>query len=168
MNRSKFLKLTGAASLALTAPAFTASATGRSELMTARLALPNLKAVSREPVILRSVELLKTQGQLMLVVTSKEGIKGITQCNMQHLTSILKGLVIPHFVNQDARHLPALVDNAYRLNSNYKYAGMPLWNCIGSVEIPTLTLTIISATIYRKHQSETPGFAGRKSVRAIR
>lgn len=73
----------------------------------------------------------------MLVVTSEEGVKGITQCNdrMPHLVSLLKGLVIPHFVGKDARTLPQLVDNAYRLNSNYKYAGMPLWNCIGSVEI---------------------------------
>lgn len=73
----------------------------------------------------------------MLVITSTDGIKGITQCNdrMKHLSSIMKGLVIPHFVDKDARQLPHLVDNAYRLNSNYKYAGMPLWNCIGSVEI---------------------------------
>jgi L-alanine-DL-glutamate epimerase-like enolase superfamily enzyme len=89
------------------------------------------------PVILRSVELLKTQGELLMVVTSTDGTKGITQCNdrMPHLTSLLKGLVIPHFIGKDARTLPQLTDNAYRLNSNYKYAGMPLWNCIGSVEI---------------------------------
>lgn len=98
---------------------------------------PDLSLAINEPVMLRSVELLKTQGELMLVVTSKDGMQGITQCNdrMQHLTSLLKGLVIPHFINKDARTLPALVDNAYRLNSNYKYAGMPLWNSIGSVEI---------------------------------
>ncbi|HEV7350347.1 mandelate racemase/muconate lactonizing enzyme family protein [Telluribacter sp.] len=98
---------------------------------------PDLKAAIREPVLIRSVELLQTQGEFLLVVTSQDGVKGITQCNdrMQHLTSLLKGLVLPHFVGKDARELPALADNAYRLNSNYKYAGMPLWNCIGSVEI---------------------------------
>lgn len=90
-----------------------------------------------QPVTIRDVELLKTQGQLMLVVTSDDGMKGITQCNdrMQHLTSLLKGLVIPHFTGKDARQVQLLTDNAYRLNSNYKYAGMSLWNCIGSVEI---------------------------------
>ncbi len=73
----------------------------------------------------------------MLVVTAQDGTRGITQCNdrMQNLASLLKGLVIEHFIGIDARDLPTLVDNAYRLNSNYKYAGMPLWNCIGSVEI---------------------------------
>lgn len=98
--------------------------------------LPNLKALFPEIIKIESVELLKTQGELMLVVKAN-GQLGITQCNdrMQHLTSLLKGLVLPHFVGKDARDLPQLVDNAYRLNSNYKYAGMPLWNCIGSVEI---------------------------------
>lgn len=98
---------------------------------------PDLSATIKEPVSIRSVELLQTQGKLLLVVLSKDGIKGITQCNdrMPNLTSLLKGLVIRHFVGKDARDLPKLVDNAYRLNSNYKYAGMPLWNCIGSVEI---------------------------------
>ena len=98
---------------------------------------PELSRRISQPVIIRAVELLKTQGELMLVVTSDDGTKGITQCNdrMQHLTSLLKGLVIPHFVNKDARDISKLADNAYRLNSNYKYAGMPLWNCIGSVEI---------------------------------
>lgn len=98
--------------------------------------LPNLKALFPEIIKIESVELLKTQGELMLVVRAN-GQLGITQCNdrMQHLTSLLKGLILPHFVGKDARDLPQWVDNAYRLNSNYKYAGMPLWNCIGSVEI---------------------------------
>jgi len=98
---------------------------------------PPISNTIQHAVVISTVELLKTQGQLFLVVTARDGQKGITQCNdrMQHLTSLLKGLVIPHFVNQDARNILQLVDNAYRLNSNYKYAGMPLWNCIGSVEI---------------------------------
>lgn len=99
--------------------------------------LPDLRKVIPDPILIRSIELLKTQGQLMLVVTAQDGTRGITQCNdrMQNLSSLLKGLVIEHFVGKDARDLPQLVDNAYRLNSNYKYAGMPLWNSIGSVEI---------------------------------
>ena len=99
--------------------------------------LPDLSLTFRQPVTIRSVELLRTQGELLLVVTSEDGVKGITQCNdrMPNLVSLLKGLVVNHFRGKDARNLPVLVDNAYRLNSNYKYAGMPLWNCIGSVEI---------------------------------
>ncbi|GAB4025681.1 mandelate racemase/muconate lactonizing enzyme family protein [Spirosoma gilvum] len=99
--------------------------------------LPDLHKALPNPVLIRSVELLKTQGQLMLVVTAQDGTRGITQCNdrMPNLSSLLKGLVIEYFMGKDARDLPQLADNAYRLNSNYKYAGMPLWNCIGSVEI---------------------------------
>jgi L-alanine-DL-glutamate epimerase-like enolase superfamily enzyme len=135
LSRKKFLKSTlGLATLAGSWPQVPQH---RATDQLPTWPLPDLKAVLREPVILRSVELLQTQGELMLVVTSQEGTRGITQCNdrMQHLTSLLKGLVLPHFVGQDARDLPTLTDNAYRLNSNYKYAGMPLWNCIGSVEI---------------------------------
>lgn len=98
---------------------------------------PELSRSIKAPMRIKAVELLKVQGELMLVVTSEDGVKGITQCNdrMPNLVSLLKGLVIRHFENQDARNVSELVDNAYRLNSNYKYAGMPLWNCIGSVEI---------------------------------
>jgi L-alanine-DL-glutamate epimerase-like enolase superfamily enzyme len=99
--------------------------------------LPNLRQAILVPVLIRSVQLLKTQNELFVVVTSDNGEQGITQCNdrMRNLSSLLKGIVIEHFVGKDARDLPLLIDNAYRLNSNYKYAGMPLWNCIGSVEI---------------------------------
>ncbi len=131
LNRRNFLK-TGL--LAAAFPASAESLPGTDELP--QWPLPNLKALFPEIIKIESVELLKTQGELMLVVRAN-GQLGITQCNdrMQHLTSLLKGLVLPHFVGKDARDLPQLVDNAYRLNSNYKYAGMPLWNCIGSVEI---------------------------------
>jgi L-alanine-DL-glutamate epimerase-like enolase superfamily enzyme len=96
----------------------------------------DLNTKINDAVIIQSVELLKTMNQVFLIVKAN-GEMGITQCNdrMPHLVSLLEGLVIPHFIGKDARDLPKLVDNAYRLNSNYKYAGMPLWNCIGSVEI---------------------------------
>jgi L-alanine-DL-glutamate epimerase-like enolase superfamily enzyme len=131
LNRRNFLK-TGL--LAAAFPASAESLSGADELP--HWPLPNLKVLFPEIIKIESVELLKTQGELMLVVRAN-GQLGITQCNdrMQHLTSLLKGLVLPHFVGKDARDLPQLVDNAYRLNSNYKYAGMPLWNSIGSVEI---------------------------------
>jgi L-alanine-DL-glutamate epimerase-like enolase superfamily enzyme len=97
---------------------------------------PDLKKIIPEKLVIDSVELLKIEKYLLLVVSSN-GTMGITQCNdrMPHLLSLLKGLVLPHFMGFDARDLPQLVDNAYRLNSNYKYTGMPLWNCIGTVEI---------------------------------
>jgi len=96
----------------------------------------DLKSQINEKVTIDSIVLYKSMGQVFLVVGAN-GKFGITQCNdrMPHLVSLLKGLVVYHFLGNDAKDLPKLVDNAYRLNSNYKYAGMPLWNCIGSVEI---------------------------------
>ena len=100
-------------------------------------AFPDLTTLFREPIKIQSIELLRAQGRLLLVVKSADGRRGVTQCSdrMPHLVSLLRGLVLPHFAGQDARQLLQLVDNAYRLNSNYKYAGMPLWNSIGSVEV---------------------------------
>ncbi|CCH53380.1 mandelate racemase/muconate lactonizing protein [Fibrisoma limi BUZ 3] len=138
MNRLDFLKtLTATAALGLTGAAPRPGTHQATADALPTWPLPDLKKIVPNPVIIRSVELLKTQQRMLLVVTAEDGARGITQCNdrMPNLTSLLKGLVLPHFVGKDARDLPQLVDNAYRLNSNYKYAGMPLWNCIGSVEI---------------------------------
>ena len=135
MNRSDFLKtLAGTAGL-LSLPRLASAQTTTNALPT--WPLPDLKKDFSNPVMVRSVELLRTQSKLFLVVTAQDGSKGTTPCNdrMPNLVSVLKGLVVTHFEGKDARELPQLVDDAYRLNSNYKYAGMPLWNCIGSVEI---------------------------------
>lgn len=141
MNRLDFLNtLTGTAALALTGTATarpSSPAVDRPADPLPAWPLPDLRQAITVPVLIRSVELLKTQGELFAVITSDGGERGTTQCNdrMQHLSSLLKGIVVTHFTGRDARDLPQLVDNAYRLNSNYKYAGMPLWNCIGSVGI---------------------------------
>jgi len=91
---------------------------------------PSLQQRLQQPVMLKKVDLLKTMDNYFLVVSDQQGNKGVAQCNarMPNLISLLKGLVIPYFLNKDARDIAQLVDNAYRLNSNYKYTGMPLWN----------------------------------------
>jgi hypothetical protein len=53
------------------------------------------------------VELLKTRGELLLVV-------------------------IPLFMSEDARNIATLTHNAYSLNNNYKYAGMELYRYGGN------------------------------------
>jgi L-alanine-DL-glutamate epimerase-like enolase superfamily enzyme len=97
----------------------------------------NLSKIFIEPIIIKKIDLIKTQGEQFLVVTAADGQFGITQCNKQlpHLIAILKNLVLPHFMGKDARNVANLVDNAYKLNENYKFNGMPLWNCIGTLEI---------------------------------
>lgn len=94
--------------------------------------LPDLSLRIKEPIKILSEELLKTQIELLLVATSADGVKGITQCNdhMANLVLLLKVLAIPHYIGKDARDIATLTNNAYNLNNNDKYAGMPLWNCI--------------------------------------
>ncbi len=136
MNRINFLKTLTASAALLTLPRPSLAAQRNADALPT-WPIPDLRQAIGTPVLVRSIQLLKTQSELFVVVTSETGKQGITQCNdrMKNLSSLLKGIVIEHFVGKDARDLPQLVDNAYRLNSNYKYAGMPLWNCIGSVEI---------------------------------
>ncbi|TAE27138.1 MAG: mandelate racemase/muconate lactonizing enzyme family protein [Cytophagales bacterium] len=136
MNRINFLKTLTASAALLILPRPSLAAQRNADALPT-WPIPDLRQAIGTPVLVRSIQLLKTQSELFVVVTSETGKQGITQCNdrMKNLSSLLKGIVIEHFVGKDARDLPQLVDNAYRLNSNYKYAGMPLWNCIGSVEI---------------------------------
>ncbi|MCU0355622.1 MAG: mandelate racemase/muconate lactonizing enzyme family protein, partial [Cytophagales bacterium] len=91
----------------------------------------------KKPVVIQTVELVRTQGELFVRVVSKDGATGITQCNdrMNNLGSLLNGLAVPFFTGKDARDIVFLTEEVYRVNSNYKYAGMPFWNCVGHVEI---------------------------------
>ncbi|CAN5900318.1 arabinonate dehydratase [soil metagenome] len=89
------------------------------------------------PVKITSVDIVRAHGELFVRVTSADGVVGITQANqrMENLYSLLNGMIVPFFTGKDARDLEFLVDEVYRVNSHYKYAGMPFWNCVGHVEI---------------------------------
>jgi L-alanine-DL-glutamate epimerase-like enolase superfamily enzyme len=54
---------------------------------------------------------------------------------MENLHAMLTGMMAPFFTGKDARDIEFLVDEVYRVESHYKYAGMPFWNCVGHVEI---------------------------------
>ncbi len=99
--------------------------------------MANLYDIFKTPVKIRSVDVLKSQGKLFVKSMSADGVTGITMCNerMDYLIPILQGLVIPFFINKDARDLATIVDLVYRDGRNYKYAGMPFSNCVGHVEL---------------------------------
>lgn len=96
-----------------------------------------LKSIITAPVIIENIELLRTQGQLFLRVHARDGATGITMCNerMENLHSLLKGLVIPFYTGKDARDIESLCEDVFLDERNYKYGGMPFWNCAGTVEI---------------------------------
>ncbi len=91
----------------------------------------------KEPVIIDHIELLRTQGKLFLRVYAANGAVGTTLCNerMEHLHSLLKGLIVPFYIGKDARQVETLCEEVFLDERNYKYGGMPFWNCAGTVEI---------------------------------
>lgn len=132
MNRRFFLK-----SSAFTGGLFYFTKPLLSQKPVEPISLWKLQINVKNPVIIRSVEVLEFEKELFLVATSTDGIQGITLCNsrMPYLVPMLKELVIPFFLNKDARDLSKWVDEVYREERNYKHVGMPFWNCVGHLEI---------------------------------
>ncbi|MFZ5972153.1 MAG: mandelate racemase/muconate lactonizing enzyme family protein [Bacteroidota bacterium] len=104
---------------------------------TASVLVPSLVWTRTLPVVIKSIDLLKWKGNHFVVVTSADGVKGITLTNtrMDYLYGIFNGLVKPFFLNKDARQLNSLVDGVYKDERNYKFSGMPFWNCVGHIEV---------------------------------
>lgn len=98
------------------------------------------------PVIIERIEVLRPAGvqasslwrdDLWLRVRSRDGAVGLIQANnrMPVLLPLLEHLVAPHFIGRDARDIESLVDEVFLDERNYKFAGMPFWNCVGNIEI---------------------------------
>lgn len=107
-----------------------------------KITIPDIKSLFPEPIIIRNIELLGFDKEYILRVTAENGATGFTLCNqrMPNLVSLLHGLIIPLLIGKDARNIEELTDYVYVANSNYKYAGMPFWNCVGHVEIAIFDL----------------------------
>lgn len=139
-NRREFMKLVAAAGAgSLVAPAANASTFLSAD---EDQHLFNLKNIIYDPITIRNIELFSFDKELILRITAENGAEGFTLCNQRlpNLVSLLHGLVIPNFIGKDARDLEQLIDDVYVANSNYKYAGMPFWNCVGHVEIALFDL----------------------------
>jgi L-alanine-DL-glutamate epimerase-like enolase superfamily enzyme len=89
------------------------------------------------PVLIEAIDLVRTQKKIFVRVRSKDGIIGTSLCNerMENLQSLLKGLIVPFYMGNDAREIVALSEDVFTDDRNYKYGGMPFWNSAGSVEI---------------------------------
>jgi L-alanine-DL-glutamate epimerase-like enolase superfamily enzyme len=97
----------------------------------------NLHQLFASPVEIASIEALRYQGYGFVRTRSVDGAVGVANANQRftHLLPILKELVISYFVGRDARDLESLVDEVYIYHSNYKLAGLALWNCVAYVEL---------------------------------
>ncbi|MBV6646290.1 MAG: mandelate racemase/muconate lactonizing enzyme family protein [Cyclobacteriaceae bacterium] len=94
------------------------------------------------PVIINSIDLLKTQYHLFVIVTSKDGVQGIIKANsrLKNTVTMFKNLITPFFIGKDARDLVQMMEDIYTYGRNYKYAGMPLWNAAGHAELAILDM----------------------------
>jgi L-alanine-DL-glutamate epimerase-like enolase superfamily enzyme len=88
-------------------------------------------------VIIKSAELLQWKKNLFVVLTDENNNKGITLCNqrMEYLGGIFNGLVAPFFIGKDAANIRQLAEDVYKEERNYKFSGMPFWNCVGHIEV---------------------------------
>src|SRR5204862_2583921 len=82
------------------------------------------------PVIVESVELLKSGRNYLLRTRSTDGVEAITAPNPERMSQtwpIFLKDIVPVFVKRDARDLQSLIWDLYRHNSNYKLQGIALW-----------------------------------------
>jgi L-alanine-DL-glutamate epimerase-like enolase superfamily enzyme len=98
---------------------------------------PRLTLAEPQAVTIQSIDLWKWKNNHFVVVTSSDGVKGITLTNtrIDYLYGIFNGLVKPFFIGKDARQLEQLIEGVYRDERNYKFSGMPFWNCVGHIEV---------------------------------
>jgi L-alanine-DL-glutamate epimerase-like enolase superfamily enzyme len=99
--------------------------------------LLELEGLSRSPIRIQSIELVRPRRTYYVRTVSSDGAVGITGVNGRLLNTLtlFRNLIVPYFTGKDARELESLVDGVYRHDSYYKYAGLPFWNAVGHVEI---------------------------------
>jgi len=157
LSRRNWLKLTGGASLAASFPPPTSASAADSAPAVAASAPPgagappliraaeqplfNLPGQFSSPVKIASVELLKNGSDFFVRTRSTDGAEGITGTKkVEDYVAIFEHLVAPHFIGKDARSLEALIDDVYRVSSNYKLASLPFWSCVAFIEQSALDL----------------------------
>lgn len=100
-----------------------------------------LEKVSKTPVKIERIELLRHGETHFVRTTSADGATGVSITNGRtYLHPLFKEVVATYFLGQDARDVEQLVDGVYRHQSNYKLAGLAFWNCVGWVEVSLMDL----------------------------
>jgi len=93
-----------------------------------------LHKVSRLPVKIASIELLRNGSVYLVRSRSTDGVVGLARTKqIEDFIPILLRRVIPHFIGKDARELETLIDQVYV--ANYKMAGQAFWVPVASVEL---------------------------------
>lgn len=94
------------------------------------------------PVIIRSVELLRSENSYLCRVRSADGAEGISVAHggMSRLHPIFLHNVAPFFVGKDARDLDLILEKIYVYDFNFRFNGMALGLPLATVEFAVLDL----------------------------
>lgn len=148
VNRRKFLTAGlagGAAATTLPLPSFGQSDAGNPNYakLDAVLDQPTFKKeLFADPVIIKSVELLRYGKSFLCRVRSKDGAEGISVAHntMSVLYPIFVNRVQPVFINQDARRLDELMEKALVFAFNFRLGGLGIGIPLATVEFAILDM----------------------------
>ena len=136
ISRRQWMKLTGSAAFASMLPnSLRALGIDSEQPLIRDLEAPmfDLPGKIPGPVIIESIELLRTGSNYFVRTRSTDGAEGLTGTKqIVDFIPIFQNIVAPHFIGKDARDIESLVDSVYR--ANYKIAGLPFWCPVAYVE----------------------------------
>src|SRR6185369_5037704 len=95
------------------------------------------------PVIIETLELLRSGDDFLCRVRSKDGAEGYAVGNSLQLKSlypIFTNRLQPFFIGKDARNLEALLEEVYVYQSNYKLQNLALWVTYATIEFAILDM----------------------------
>jgi L-alanine-DL-glutamate epimerase-like enolase superfamily enzyme len=95
-----------------------------------------------DPVVIKSLELLRYKGNFLCRVRSADGAEGISvgHGELNSLYPILLNRVQPFFIGKDARDLDLLLEKVYVYSLNFRLSGMALGVPLATVEFAILDM----------------------------
>lgn len=97
----------------------------------------------RNPVIIKSMELLRNEKEILVRVRSKDGAEGVIVTNSWWLADtypIFLNRVASFLVGKDARRLETLLEDLLQPQLNYKLQGLAWWVCVAAAEMAVLEM----------------------------
>jgi len=100
------------------------------------------KELFPSPVIIRTLELLRYQGNFLCRVRSTDGAEGISvgHSSLNSFYPIFVNLLQPFFIDKDARDLDLLLEKVYIYNFNFRLSGMALGIPLATIEFAILDM----------------------------
>ncbi len=101
------------------------------------------KELFPEPVIIETLELLRSETGFLCRVRSREGAEGMSVGHSGQLRSlfpIFTNLLRPFFIGKDARDLDLLLDKVFIYNLNFRLSGMALGVPLATIEFAILDM----------------------------